>query len=150
MAERKRTTETTGRARLADAAKRMRAQFRPAYLAEIERFAQEEVRPRYEAGKIHAAARRAARHAGDPGELQFQVAEQIEALAAKRFGLKVKELPRGGYSGDEDTAHFIVAVSPSAARWVGTGWTHPAYYAAACIGTDVLVIAKAQRWAVRS
>lgn len=125
------------------------AAFRPAYLAEVRRLA-EGNRGRFSPGGDLFAALRS------DYENDAQAAkDRIEALCAERFGLEVEEDRISGPSGDAELGRMICAVSPSAPEWDVDGvedgeWAHPCYAARACAGSDVLAIARAEGWGVRS
>lgn len=110
------------------------ARFRPAYLAEVRRFA-EELRPRFESGELYGY-----RSEDEDGM------DRLENLCAERFGVEVRQVPDDVryYVGDEETANMINAVSPSAPHWEPESeWNHPGYCAKACIAFDVIAVARA-------
>ncbi|MFY3742457.1 hypothetical protein ACOQFB_00995 [Anaeromyxobacter sp. Red801] len=124
------------------------AQFRPAYLAEVERFA-EELRPRFEKGDLRASVVVAPGSAGEERAKQAAL-DRLEGACAERFGV---EVVRAGYEveGDDVLGRMICAVSPSAPSWdVDDGdWSHPCCAAQACACSDVVAVARRAGWGVR-
>jgi hypothetical protein len=125
---------------------RLVERFRPAYLAELERFA-EELRPGFVSGELRGyrdvdeGLGYDARQAGDEDYIDPDA--RLEELCAEHFGLEVEQAG-STYVGDEAMANLILAMSPAAEHWQpGTGWYHPANRATLCVAWDVLAIARA-------
>ncbi len=118
------------------------ARFRPAYFAEVQRFA-EELKPQFAAGKLYD-------YRGDDGGDDHHGRHRLEAICAERFGVEVHRTTDAPYyEGDEVTAEMICAISPAHERWdPEEDWNHPGYCARACIADDVLAIARERGWYV--
>jgi hypothetical protein len=121
--------------------------FRPAYFAELQRFA-EELRPAFASGELRGFRDEDEKgyDARQAGEEEYTTPDQkIEDLCAERFGLEIENV-RGRRVGDEAMANLILAVSPTAAagHWAADGgWLHPAGRAACCAAWDLTAVARA-------
>jgi hypothetical protein len=105
--------------------------FRPLYLAEVARFA-EELRPRFESGELRGW------RDGDDGDGPTYV---LEALGAARFGLDVDEDLRG----DDEAAYLVLACSPTADASADE-WSAVQFHAQAAVARDVVLLARERRW----
>ncbi len=110
------------------------ARFRPAYLAELERFA-ETLRPLFASGALRGATD------DDQDGL-----EALELLAAAHFGIQVHEEKNRFLEDDETTAKMILAVSPSGDEAYCDGQEIASFNAAYAVSWDVLAIARARAW----
>lgn len=109
-------------------------QLRAAYLAEVERFA-EENRPQIESGEF--------------GECDDDMSPRyaLEDACGDRFGCRAVETEDGRSStGDAGAALWVLAASPSADDEVHAGFFHVAQAAQSALGTDVLAIARKRGW----
>jgi hypothetical protein len=118
--------------------------FRPLYLAEVERFA-EELRPQFEAGELRG-------HCAE--DLEREDTEEgfrapfwrLEDLCAAHFGIEVDHVDGYRVERDPATAALILATSPSAEATYDDGQGLPSSHAKQAISWDVLVIARARGW----
>jgi hypothetical protein len=116
---------------------------RAAYLAEIERLA-EKLRPRFEAGELHAIT---------DDELEDDNGRKsahwkVERACCVHFGLGVKETEEAGFArlrGDSIAGLLVLAGSPSAAL-TQDGWNHVNYWARTAAAWDVILLARARGW----
>src|SRR5512133_60901 len=118
---------------------------RDAYRAALERFAST-LRPAFESGEL-----RGYRDGDDEngGRSPFWT---VEALAATHFGVELTCTPDPSgecelLSGDEATAHLILAVSPHAAS-TGEGAVHVCAHAMQAVAWDVVSLARERGWYV--
>jgi len=113
------------------------AEFRRAYLAEVERFA-EELRPRFGGGKLRGMTDEEMED-GQSGRTSPYF--KLEALCAARFGCAVTRDAAGQLLGDVEASHLVLAFSPHA-EIVGDNWEHPGYHATTAVTWDVLEVAR--------
>lgn len=110
---------------------------RAEYQREIESLA-EHLRPRFEAGELHAWRE------SDHGEGE----DRLHKLVTAHFGLEVTESVSGRYrvtSANDAVIHAILSASPTTDA-TSDNWTHPAYHALSAAAWDVINIARARGW----
>jgi hypothetical protein len=118
------------------------AGLRTAYLAELERFA-EELRPRFEAGELRAGREGDNDWDDPPKNPKPTPQDKVDALVAKRFGLEVIE--GDSLDGDATAAWLILAASPHADP-LEDEWQHPCYHAMVAAGWDLIALARERGW----
>ncbi|WP_157061349.1 hypothetical protein [Anaeromyxobacter dehalogenans] len=126
----------------------MIARFRPIYMAELRRLA-EDLRPLFESGELSTTF-------DIDDKANMAAHRRLERMCGDRFGAVVVEhvYENGGreWTGEEEeAARFVAAVSPSIEEEGPVDeWAHPGLCAQACAAHDVLDIARREGWGVRS
>ena len=118
---------------------------RDAYRAALERFAAT-LRPAFEAGELRGY------RDGDDEDGRRSPFWTVERLAAAHFGIELVCTPDPAgecelLSGDEPTAHLILAVSPHAAS-TGEAAVHVCAHAMEAVAWDVVSLARERGWYV--
>ncbi len=121
------------------------AAMRAAYLTQVDGIA-EELRPRFQAGELHAFT-----------ETDFgpdAAMYEIERACAAALGLEVTRTPAADgewFDGDEPAAHLVLAASrfgPAVTEGGGSTSYHPCYDAATAAAWDVIMLARERGWYV--
>ena len=118
---------------------------RDAYRAALERFAAT-LRPAFESGELRGYRE------GDDEDGRRSPFWTVERLAAAHFGIELTCTPDPAgecelLSGDETTAHLILAVSPHAAS-TGEAAVHVCAHAMQAVAWDVVSFARERGWYV--
>jgi hypothetical protein len=119
------------------------ASIRAAYVEDVQACA-ETLRPRFESGELRMCLDDDPK-AGEPGDAGMR---RLEDAIRDYFGLDITKTKDGEWvlvNGDHETAHTILAVSPSAED-LDDNWTHVCYWAVAAAAWDVLLYARAKGW----